>query len=139
MRTIKVWYDDGDHTVTSINGSDEEIAQYYIGTDFVKQDETTKRKAVLVEFLDDKTQVGIFAKSIESGWTGLVVAVEDHGEVMLRMVHFWQLGQTIKGGTAYEWLENDDVQWFAPSDVKFIKPGFFKALRQVQETSCVEC
>jgi hypothetical protein len=47
---IKVTFDDGDWLETWINGTEEEIRAYYIGTRFTKHDETF-HTALTVEFL----------------------------------------------------------------------------------------
>lgn len=31
MKTIKVYWSNGDHTITDINGTEEEIKEYYMG------------------------------------------------------------------------------------------------------------
>ncbi len=55
--------------------------------------------------------IGRFARSIETGWRGCVVAAETYnGEVMLKM----------KCGTRHDNLEDDDVRWFAPADLRFL-------------------
>jgi hypothetical protein len=56
MRTIRIQWEDGNTTVTSINGTDEEIHQYYEGQYFnlgQPHDATADRMvmAVKVEFL----------------------------------------------------------------------------------------
>jgi hypothetical protein len=34
MRSIKVYFSNGDHLFTSVNGTDAEILYYYIGSEF---------------------------------------------------------------------------------------------------------
>ena len=52
MRTIKVTYDNGDSTITNINGAESEIKEYYIGNIFnIGTYEDCLVKAVNVEFL----------------------------------------------------------------------------------------
>ena len=53
-RSIKVTFDDGDIIHTSINGTKEEIQDYYLNNDFIKSDEKTTHRGVKVEFLDEK-------------------------------------------------------------------------------------
>lgn len=55
MRAIKVTFDTGDHLVTSINGSKDEIRAYYVGNAFnLGQGEEDKMAtAVSVAFLDE--------------------------------------------------------------------------------------
>lgn len=52
MRAIRVIFDDGDVVETSINGTNEQILQYYIGQPFVLQDEKTFHYPVEVQFFD---------------------------------------------------------------------------------------
>ena len=122
MRTIKVWFDDGDHLVTSINGTDQEIIDHYIGHDFEVGGDVKKHKAVLVEFIMTKTFAGIWAKSIESGWKGQVIAIEEfNGDVMYKMVGICWLSQVVGGQTLEEAISSDDIQWFSPYDVRYIR------------------
>ena len=53
LRPVRVTFSDGDVMTTNINGSNEEIEQYYLTNDFVKDDETTMHHGVKVEFLDE--------------------------------------------------------------------------------------
>ncbi len=67
--------------------------------------------------------VGQFARSIESGWLGKVIAVETHdGDTMLRMQGVNELCLIVAGGKASDWLDEDDIQWFAPDDVEIVSP-----------------
>ena len=50
-RTVKVTMSDGDTITTGINGTKQEIIDYYTKHDFVKQDEKTMHHGVNVEFL----------------------------------------------------------------------------------------
>lgn len=53
MRTIKVTYDNGDSTITNINGTESEIKDYYIGSTFnIGTYEDCLVKAASVEFLE---------------------------------------------------------------------------------------
>ena len=68
--------------------------------------------------------IGRYARSIESGWLGKVVSVEPpdaDGFIMLKMQGVNELVRTIKGGDIEDCLDADDVQWFAPEDVRFLK------------------
>lgn len=58
-----------------------------------------------------------FCRSVETGWVGYVVDVEDHGEPMLKMKGYNRLTHTVGGGNIMDHLDDDDVQWFAPADV----------------------
>lgn len=54
MRAIKVHFDNGDSLVTSINGSNQEIENYYLGNTFNLGDGAggdKMVKAVRIEFL----------------------------------------------------------------------------------------
>lgn len=72
MRTITVYFDDGDKLTTSINGSDPEIAQHYLGTRFEAGDDTKHHVAILVHFHDTDRRIGLTCVNIESGSTGQV-------------------------------------------------------------------
>ncbi len=67
--------------------------------------------------------IGRFARSIESGWLGKVIAIEkdQDGLTMLKMQGVNELCRTILGGDIEAHLDDDDTQWFVPEDVKFIK------------------
>jgi len=57
MKTIKVTFADGNHLITSINGSEDEIKNYYLGNQFQFGDteecpEDKLVKAIKVEFLN---------------------------------------------------------------------------------------
>lgn len=70
----------------------------------------------------DKLYIGRFARSIESGWLGKVVAIEEYnGETMLRMQGVNELCRMVAGGSVNEWIDEDDTQWFAPADLRFLK------------------
>ena len=120
MRLVKVMFDDGDNLVTSINGTDEEIANYYLGQDLAKPDETT-HKAVCVRFLDTDKVLGVWARSIESGWRGMVIDVEDHDTPMFKMVGVCELSVMACGLSLADAISTDDIQWFSPFDVRYIK------------------
>lgn len=62
--------------------------------------------------------VGRFARSIESGWLGKVIAVE--GE-FLKMQGVNELVRMIAGGSLEECLDLADTQWFTPEDLHFLK------------------
>ena len=122
MRHIKVSFDDGDYLETDINGTDQDIIDYYIGTDFEVGGDVKKHKAVLVEFMDTGKLAGIWAKSIESGWKGQVIAIEEFNEdVMYKMVGICWLSQVVGGQTMEEAISSDDIQWFSPYDVRYIR------------------
>lgn len=62
--------------------------------------------------------VGRYARSIESGWLGKVIAIE--GEY-LKMQGVNQLYRNMLGGDIEDALDSDDFQWFTPDDVRFVK------------------
>ena len=67
--------------------------------------------------------VGRFARSIESGWLGKIVAVEvdPDGFQMYKMQGVNSLCWEVAGGSIDDHLDKDDVQWFAPEDVRLVK------------------
>lgn len=66
------------------------------------------------DHLGQDTSIGKYARSVESGWLGRIEGEEDG---MLRMIGVNELCLGIEGGTPDQWLDKDDVQWFAPEDV----------------------
>jgi hypothetical protein len=67
------------------------------------------------------TNVGRFARSVETGWLGKIIAVEEHGgQRFYRMLGVNTLGLAILGGSLDAYLDTDDTQWFAPEDVVVI-------------------
>lgn len=55
MRAITVYYNNGDHVTTSINGTDSEIYAYYLGKEFNLGDGAggdLMARALCVDFLD---------------------------------------------------------------------------------------
>lgn len=66
--------------------------------------------------------IGRYARSVESGWLGKVIAMEGEGiDRMCKMVGVNELCSTIKGGDIEDHLEMEDVQYFTPDDLKFLK------------------
>lgn len=54
VKLIKVTFENGDTTVTRINGSREEILEYYIGTTFnLGRENDMMIKAIAVDFLEE--------------------------------------------------------------------------------------
>jgi hypothetical protein len=77
--------------------------------------------AVFAKEIKLQGYVGQFARSIESGWLGRVIAVEGKGsDVMLKMQGVNDLVRAIKGGDIEDAIDDDDTQWFAPEDLKFV-------------------
>jgi len=92
MRSIKVFFSNGDHISTNINGTDEEILAYYIGNEFNLGEggNDLMTKAIRVEFLEamvrDNKQIKIgdrvehFCRKLPNGLTmpeyiGTVVSI----------------------------------------------------------------
>jgi len=71
-------------------------------------------------------QPGDYAISIEAGWLGKVVAVEDGSTPglagLLKMQGVNRLSRALLGGDIEDHLDADDTQWFAPKDVRLVKP-----------------
>ena len=127
MRHITVRFDDGDYLDTEINGTNEEIARHYIGTQFEAGCDTKHHVAVVVEFNDTWQVEGVWARSIESGWRGMVIAVEGEGrDIMFKMVGVCELSVMICGVPLQDAISSDDVQWFAPADLSFIRRQYTK-------------
>lgn len=61
--------------------------------------------------------IGRFARSIESGWLGKVIAID--GE-MLKMQGVNDLYRAMNGGDIEDALDSDDFQWFTPDDLRFV-------------------
>lgn len=65
--------------------------------------------------------IGRYARNIESGWLGQVVAVERFdGQDLLKMQGVNELCQMVAGGSAADWLDSDDTQWHDANDLRFI-------------------
>lgn len=62
--------------------------------------------------------VGRYARSIESGWLGKVIAIDGD---LLKMKGVNELVRDIIGGDLEDLLDADDTQWFTPEDVRFLK------------------
>jgi hypothetical protein len=66
--------------------------------------------------------IGRYARSIESGWLGRVVACEWRGdEWLLRMQGVNEMCQIVAGGDTNDWIDEDDTQWFTVDDLAFLK------------------
>lgn len=53
MRTVKVFYENGDNETTRINGTEAEIKQYYEGKIFnIGHESDNLQKCIHIEFLD---------------------------------------------------------------------------------------
>jgi len=62
--------------------------------------------------------IGRFARSIESGWLGKIVALE--GE-FYKMQGVNMLCWQVAGGSIEDHIDGDDTQWFVPEDVKLVQ------------------
>ncbi len=51
QHTVRVKLSDGDSFITGINGTKEEIRDYYFGGRFVAQDENTLRTVTALKFI----------------------------------------------------------------------------------------
>lgn len=55
MKTIEVYFEDGDSIVTRINGTTEQIEQYYLNHIFnLGTSDDNMKKCVRIEFLEDE-------------------------------------------------------------------------------------
>ena len=75
LRTITVYYSDGDTTTTSINGTDEEIGRHYLGHTFEAGCDTKHHVALAIHFHDSGRKIGLRVKNIESGCVGTIASV----------------------------------------------------------------
>ena len=72
--------------------------------------------------LDPQQFTGRFARSIESGWLGQVIGIQTmDGQVLCQMKGVNELWRAMKGGHIEDALDHDDIQWFPPEDLKFLK------------------
>ncbi len=84
MRTVRVNYNDGDWTLTNINGTDEEIRRYYVGKQFnfgdndFGEDDIVKT-AISVEFISDNRAEQIEAEIQEYQDKGFNFVLEPIG------------------------------------------------------------
>jgi len=63
-------------------------------------------------------RVGCYARSIESGWIGKIVACD--GELYrMHGVDVWWF--QILGGHVTDYVDETDTQWFAHDDLRFLK------------------
>jgi len=75
MRTVTVYFSDGDTITTSINGTDDEVASYYLGQSF-ELSEDRSATALLVHFLDTDRRWGLVGRNIENDATGQITDVQ---------------------------------------------------------------
>ncbi len=64
-------------------------------------------------------QIGDFARSLETGWLGKIIAWEagPNGDQLAKMMGVDWLAQTVAGLSADEALSSDDIQWFDVADL----------------------
>lgn len=64
-----------------------------------------------------------YARSLESGWLGKILSIEDdqYGTPTARMVGVDGMAHAIMGMSAEESLSFDDIQWFALADLLPVK------------------
>lgn len=75
LRTITVYYSDGDTTTTTINGTDEEIGRHYLGHTFEAGCDTKHHVALAIHFHDTGRKMGLRVKNIESSCVGTIASV----------------------------------------------------------------
>ena len=92
-------------------------------TEFEQNLENRRRIAdELVEIAKHKHLIGKYARSIESGWIGKITDIEyQGGDLMCKMIGADEIAVAVAGVTVEESLSSNDVQWFAPEDLKFLK------------------
>jgi hypothetical protein len=77
--------------------------------------------------------VGRYARSVESGWLGQVVAIERRGgDVLCKMVGVDQLHNDVAGCSLDESVADNDVQWFVPADLKFLRQAVDLVKTEIQ-------
>lgn len=71
------------------------------------------------DYRGNEVGVGDTVKSIETGWKGIAVGLDEHnGDVMLRCKGVDFLSEAILGE---EVLCDDDIEWYAPCDVVVVR------------------
>ena len=79
-----------------------------------------QRNHELFEIAKHKHLIGKYARSIESGWYGKVTDIEYRGgDVLCKMIGVDELAVTVAGISNEEALASNDIQWFAPEDLRF--------------------
>ncbi len=78
MRSVTVYFSDGDTITTNINGADDEIADHYLGKRFEAGSDTKHHVALCVRFNDTNETLGLKVKNIESGDEGVISCVQSH-------------------------------------------------------------
>lgn len=83
--------------------------------------ERRRRNHELFEIAKHQHLIGKYARSIEAGWLGKVTDIEHRGgDVLCKMTGVDELAVMVAGISRNEALSSNDIQWFAPEDLKFM-------------------
>lgn len=65
---------------------------------------------------------GRFARSIETGWVGVIIDVETdkNGDRMLMMAGVDGLAHMVAGGDLKDFVDMEDIRWFDPRDLLWL-------------------
>lgn len=115
MRTIKVYFSDGDTSTTNINGTNDEIARHYLGQRFEAGSDTKHHVALCVWFADTDETIGLRVRNIESGSTGRIVSVK-HQKVKVNDTESYdEIVLALRDGSEYSlddvWVYSLDGDW----------------------------
>ncbi len=128
LRIVTVYMSDGDTITTSINGTDEEIAKYYLGNTF-RNSQENPRVCLSVKFHDTQETLGLIARNIESGWTGEIIEVTDKEDyIEIKCVEY---SSDVLGGPwtrepgEYAWYDLQDC-WVYDRQNKWLKTVGYK-------------
>ena len=95
--------------------------------------ERKRRNVEAFEIAKNQHLVGRYARSFESGWLGKVIAIECHaGDVLCKMAGVDQLHNDVAGCSLEESLASNDIQWFVPADLKFLKQAVNLVKTEIQ-------
>lgn len=115
LRTITVYYSDGDTTTTSINGTDEEIGRHYLGHTFEAGCDTKHHVALLVHFHDTDRKIGVRIKNIESGASGCIADVRRETTKVDAESSFEEVILTVRSDAQYAlsdvWVYDLNGEW----------------------------
>jgi hypothetical protein len=114
MRTVTVYFSDGDTITTDINGTDDTIANYYLGRPF-ELSEDRSATALLVHFLDTDRRWGLVGRNIENDATGQIADVQNEIVKVDENESFEQIVVKFKSGNQYAlddlWIYAPDGTW----------------------------
>ena len=66
--------------------------------------------------------IGRYARSVEAGWLGKIIGIDYiNGDTMFKMMGVNSLYRMIEGGDIEDALDEDDIQWFSPADVRMVE------------------